>query len=144
MLHAMPWCLRSMFSSEQQENSHIIMIKILTCHMNYKICHLSARSHIAQSSLFLQCHCIFSWFFYKRKNIDSSIFIKLLVRSIWCFLQRFLQTRSTQLTCPDKFQKMVRCSSRANPTAEIFFYTKSTRISEWYQSQQDNLSRFSF
>lgn len=23
--------------------------------------------------------------FYKRKNIDSSIFIKLLVRSIWCF-----------------------------------------------------------
>lgn len=85
MLHAMPWHLRSMFSSEQQENSHIIMIKILTCHMNYKICHLSARSHIAQDSPVPTMSLYILLIFYKRKNIDSSIFIKLPVRSIWCF-----------------------------------------------------------
>ena len=85
MLHAMPWCLRSMFSSKQQENSHIIMIKILTCHMNYKMCHLSACSHIAQDSPVPTMSLYILLIFYKRNNIDSGIFIKLLVRSIWCF-----------------------------------------------------------
>lgn len=64
----MPWCLRSMFSSEQQENSHIIMIKILTCHMNYKICHLSARSHIAQTSLSLR-YQVYSFDFFKERTL---------------------------------------------------------------------------
>ena len=47
MLHAMPWYLRSMFSSKQQEeNSHIVMIKIINVlHININIPFFGAQSY---------------------------------------------------------------------------------------------------